>query len=393
MDGLAGRIFSGMRRRRRTLAAAGLALLAAAGAGGWINAGSRHAANASFISDRPDMLPVLLPAPPAPIELQAQLDALAAAYREPVGIAVVDVAEGWTAHVDGHSPYPQQSVSKLWVAISVLDAIDKGGLSLDHQVIMRPEDRSVFYQPVSQRIGPDGFPITLRELLQRAISESDNAANDKLMSEVGGAGPVTDTLAEKGLEGIAVGAYERDLQSKIAGLTWIPQYGYGWNFKAARAELPQAVRDAAEAEYLAAPPDGATPAAIAQGLAALKRGELLSPASTETLLTMMEQARTGPRRLKGGLPQGWTIAHKTGTGPDWRHGSVGINDVGLLTAPDGRVYAVAVMMRRTRAPVPSRLAMMQSVSRAVAEHWRASGQFQAAGQELAAAEATADGGL
>jgi beta-lactamase class A len=83
----------------------------------------------------------------------------------------------------------------------------------------------------------------------------------------------------------------------------------------------------------------------------------------------MERARTGPRRLKGGLPAGWSIAHKTGTGQDLAGFSVGINDVGLLTAPDGRTYAVAVMLRRTRHSVPARLAFMQSVSRAVAAQW------------------------
>lgn len=92
----------------------------------------------------------------------------------------------------------------------------------------------------------------------------------------------------------------------------------------------------------------------------------------------MAQARTGPKRLKGGLPAGWSIAHKTGTGQDFRGASVGINDVGLLTAPDGRTYAVAVMMRRTRQAVPARLAFMQSVTAAVAEQWIRDDAFQAA---------------
>jgi beta-lactamase class A len=92
----------------------------------------------------------------------------------------------------------------------------------------------------------------------------------------------------------------------------------------------------------------------------------------------MAQARTGPRRLKGGLPAGWSIAHKTGTGQDFRGASVGINDVGLLTAPDGRTYAVAVMMRQTRKSVPARLAFMQSITRAVAEEWIRDGAFETA---------------
>jgi beta-lactamase class A len=307
--------------------------------------------------------------PPAPAGLQARLEALAAAYREPVGIAVTDVQEGWTAAVDGQGTYPQQSVVKVWVALAVMDAIDRGGLKLDQTVVLRPEDRSVFYQPVGAHIGRNGYATTIRDLLARALIESDNTANDKLIDELGGAHAVTAVLDRKGVRGIDVGGTERVMQAKTAGLVWRPELA-GWRFKEARAKLPDEVRDRALAAYLADPPDGAQPAALTRALAALHRGELLSPASTTTLLGLMAEARTGQQRLRAGLPPGWTIAHKTGTGPDWRGASVGINDVGLVTAPDGRTFAVAVMMRETSKPVPQRLALMQQVSRAVAEAWR-----------------------
>jgi beta-lactamase class A len=328
------------------------------------------------------------PPPPAPpAELQARLDALAAGFKEPVGIAVTDLARGWTAQVDGRALYPQESVVKVWVAIAVLDAVDRGRLRLDQQVVLRPEDRSVFYQPLGAHIGRNGYTTTLYDLLRRQLTESDNTANDKLIQEVGGAEAVSAVLARKGVSGIGVGGTERVLQSQAAGLTWTPELA-GWRFKEARAKLPDEVRDRALAAYLAAPPDGAQPAAVTEALAALKQGRLLSPVSTEILLGLMGEARTGYHRLRAGLPSGWSIAHKTGTGPDWRGASVGINDVGLLTAPDGRTYAVAVMMRQTKKPVPQRSALMQKVSRAVAEAWRdeareAPAQTVAAGPERA----------
>ena len=61
--------------------------------------------------------------PPAPPALQERLEALAARYHEPVGLAVADVTRGWVAEVNGHSVLPQQSVSKTWVALAALDAI------------------------------------------------------------------------------------------------------------------------------------------------------------------------------------------------------------------------------------------------------------------------------
>lgn len=323
------------------------------------------------VSDPVVVAEVVEPAPPAPSALQARLEALAAQYREPVGIAVSDVESGWVAAVNGEMLFPQQSVSKLWVALTAMQAVERGDLGLDAPVLMGPMDRSVFYQPVARRIGQSGYTTFVGDLLNRALIESDNAANDMLLKLTGGVGAVTAVLAQEGLDGIHLGADEKNLQSMISGMTWRPEYGHGNKFKEARAQLPDQVRDAAMAAYLANPADGASPVGIANALAALHRGELLSDAGQAVILNAMAKAETGPRRLKGGLPPGWTIAHKTGTGQDWRGYSVGINDVGLITAPDGRTYAVAVLIKRTSKPVGARMAFMQQVSKAVVDNWAA----------------------
>ena len=62
----------------------------------------------------------------------------------------------------------------------------------------------------------------------RALIESDNSANDKLIAELGGADAVTRAISLKGLHGVAVGGAERDLQTRTAGLTWKPEYGRTW---------------------------------------------------------------------------------------------------------------------------------------------------------------------
>ena len=127
----------------------------------------------------------------------------------------------------------------------------------------------------------------------------------------------------------------------------------GRGFEAARAKLSPAVRQAAYQNYVANPVDGAAPAAIASALARLKRGQLLSPASTEYLVTTMESSKTGKFRMRGAVPPGWSFGHKTGTGQDLLGRTAGYNDVGLLIAPDGRSYAIAVMIGDTAAPDPA----------------------------------------
>jgi beta-lactamase class A len=377
MTGLFRRRRRAARPRRRALVVALAAAALALGLTFWSATHSPRAAPGPPVIDR-SAPPSRPPAPP-PAALQARLESLAAAYREPVGLAVTDVAQGWTAQVDGHGLYPQQSVVKVWVALAVMDAIDRGRLRLDQPVLLTQDDRSVFYQPLAGHIGRKGYTTTIEDLLRRALTESDNTANDKLMAEAGGAGAVSAVLARKGIDGVGVGGPEHVLQAQTAGLTWRPELA-GWRFKEARAKLPDDVRERALAAYLAAPPDGAQPAALTAALAALQRGELLSPSSTDVLLGLMGEARTGYRRLRAGLPPDWSIAHKTGTGPDWQGASVGINDVGLVTAPDGHAYAVAVMLRQTRKPMSQRQALMQKVSRAVVETWRAQPPAQGSGK-------------
>ena len=308
------------------------------------------------------------PAPPAPAALQKALGDIAARYGEKTGIAVEDVTTGWIASVGGQDWFPQQSVSKAWIAVAVMDAIDRGQLRLDTPVLMLKSDRSVFNQPLGHVVPDAGLPTTVERLLRFALIESDNSANDTLVRLVG-LPVITRTLAAKGITGIRLGSDERNLQAAIAGLTWEPAYSEGGNFEAARGRVPMPARLQAQERYLTDPSDGATPVGTVNALARLQRGELLSPTSTAFLLSVLTAVRTGPNRLKGGLTDGWIAAHKTGTGPDLQGASVGINDVGLLTAPDGHTYAVAVFIARTRKPNRERLAMIQAVSAATVAIW------------------------
>jgi beta-lactamase class A len=83
----------------------------------------------------------------------------------------------------------------------------------------------------------------------------------------------------------------------------------------------------------------------------------------------MSRTHTGPNRLKGGLASGWTLNHKTGTGQELGGAQAGYNDIGILTAPDGKSYAVAVMIKLTSTPLPARMTLMNEVVRAViAQH-------------------------
>ena len=316
----------------------------------------------------PQAPPVAHPAP-APPYLRDQVSALGHEFNGRVGIAVRSVDDGWSVGWKADELYPQQSVSKLWVSITALDAVDRGRVRLDDTVTLNRSDLTLFHQPIAARILGGGYTTTLDDLMFKAITTSDNTCNDKLMRSVGGPEAVRSMIANKGLGAIRFYNGERALQSRIAGLIWSPSYSVGNAFYQARNALPKSVRKAAFDRYVDDPYDGAAPSAIAAALARLKRGELLSPESTRRLLWIMGNTKTGANRLKGGLKPGWTLSHKTGTGQVFGATQAGYNDIGILTGPDGRSYAVAVMIKKTSTPLPTRMALMNNVVRAViAQH-------------------------
>ena len=75
--------------------------------------------------------------------------------------------------------FPQQSVSKTWVAMTVLDQVDQGRLALDQKVRISSEDLAVFHQPIRERVVRNGvIEESVLSLLEQAIRASDNTAND-----------------------------------------------------------------------------------------------------------------------------------------------------------------------------------------------------------------------
>lgn len=297
----------------------------------------------------------------APAALVSLLPTLARDFGGRVGIAVRSIDEGWVASSNGTVPLPQQSVSKLWVAMTVLDMKDQGKLRLDQPITVTKSDLTLFHQPIAALVKGDGYNTTIGDLLQRALTMSDNTANDRLLQFVGGPSAVRAFLARRQIANIKFGPGERLLQSETAGLAWKQEYSQGGAFYTARNRVPASVRLDAFERYVANPPDGAAPVAIVDALARLRKNELLSRESTSYLIATMESSRTGRMRLRGAVPEGWTFGHKTGTGQDFSGRTAGYNDVGILIAPNGKAYAVAVMIGDTPKTIPQRQQLMQAV--------------------------------
>ena len=105
--------------------------------------------------------------------------------------------------------------------------------------------------------------------------------------------------------------------------------------------------------------------AMTEMLERLASGRLLSPSSTKRLLEILSQTTTFPDRLKAGVPDGWTIGHKTGTSGTWRGVTAATNDVGILTGPKGESISIAVFIAESRASDKDRAKLMADIARAI----------------------------
>lgn len=301
----------------------------------------------------------------APHKFATEISSLGQGFGGSVGIAVQSIDDGWVAAFNGDQKFPQQSVSKLWVAASVMDRVDAGEIKLTDGIALTAADLTLFHQPIRKRIGAGSYAATIAELLTLAMTQSDNTANDVLFRKVGGKAGVEEFLARKQVPGITMSTGEKDLQMQIAGMQWDDRFSYGRFFWQLREGVPFDIRVRAITQYTENPADGATPVAIAMGLLKLQRRALVSAQSTAYLLDLMNQSKTGPDRLRGGLATGWRIAHKTGTGQVLKQLATAYNDVGILSSPTGRHYAVAVMIGATNRPVSDRQALMHAVIQAI----------------------------
>jgi len=261
-------------------------------------------------------------------------DADVAKVKGEVGVAVVDTVRKKQFMLNQDKPFPMQSVCKLPVSIAILRLADAGKLSIQDKITVRKADVVPFHSPIKEAIKGKQSDFTIRELMTRAVCSSDNTACDLLIARAGGASAVTAMLKEAGITGIRVDRPEGTLQ-------------------------PESVQIA---KFLKDPRDTALPRAMVEMLQKLHSGNLLSKSSTAVVLEDLFNCKTGPARIKAGLPAGWTLAHKTGTGRDVAGQNTATNDVGVAVGPHGETVYIAVFTKGSRAKIEEREAFMAKVA-------------------------------
>jgi len=324
-------------------------------------AAPEHSAGSTSISRVP-----AAGSPPAAGAYRALLEELRAAEQRSGGVLGV---AAW--RLDGAGPrvllneaeaFPMASTFKVAVAAKVLSLIDAGQLSLDDMAVVDP-GLHVESEVIANRLIHPGVSLSVHNLLELMITQSDNTATDVLMRLAGGTGAVTEWLHRSGVSGQRV---DRDTAGLLRDFLRLPPGPFN-------AVLAQALERDPTLEQLATlpndsfdndPRDTSTPEAMSVLLTHIFAGAGLSGPSTDELTAMMGRCRTGETRLKGLMPAGTFVAHKTGT----LGGSV--NDVGVVTLPQNRGRVViSVFVKKSALPIAERERAIAEVARSVRDFY------------------------
>ena len=298
--------------------------------------------------------------------LQAEIERVAQGTDGTVGVGVRHLESGQELYLNRSARFPMGSLFKVAVAVQVLALVDQGALALDKKLLLQASD----LRPGSGRLAKsfgEPRPLSVRELLETMLIDSDNTATDMLWKEAGGAPAVTARLALLELKGITVARPTGELMAAAVGL----------GVQAAGTELtpgrlddlvrkyPRKHRLGEIAAFLKDERDTTSPEAYVGLLARIWRGNALSAPQTALLLDIMHRCATGPGRLPGGLPPGTRVARKTGTLRP--HVT---NDAGIIRLPGNAGHvAVAVLVRESPQDLRAQERAIADIARAVYGHF------------------------
>lgn len=301
----------------------------------------------------------------APVDtgLQASLDRIASEARPgTLGIVVMDPATGKSIKVNDDRSYLMMSAFKAPIAAAVLARVDSGELKLDQKVHLVPADivPGSAVPSLGKRLEAGALDVSVEEVLRAAVTQSDNTAVDALLRLLGGGHAATGFLESKGVHGMRIDMGERELSLMLNGRKPGEKPVAGESDEAADARVKKGFQ-----AVLASKVDSTTLDGAATFLDKLQSGALVSPSSTNMLLGMMT-AQVIPNRVRAGLPAGFQLADKTGTAGTYNDRLGAWNDMGIVTAPDGRRMIVAVFLSDSPAKPKQADAWFAEIGKAVA---------------------------
>jgi beta-lactamase class A len=272
-------------------------------------------------------------------ELQKQLERIAAEAKGKVGVYALLIETGAAAGLNADQHFPMQSVYKLPISMAVMQQVEAGKINLEEKAGVAKSDfvSPGQHSPIRDKY-PNGTELSVKELIQYAISESDGTASDVLMNLAGGASKVQVYLTSIGADNINVVNSEKEMAQD-----WQVQYD---NWASPQAAVSLLLKMRGWREWKANADD-----------------------SEQLLTKFMAESLPGAKRLKGLFPPGTPVAHKTGTSGTRGGITAATNDIGVIALPNGKHIAIAVFVSDSRADEKTREGVIAKIAKAAWDKW------------------------
>lgn len=246
------------------------------------------------------------------------------------GVSVIGDNKIWTI---GNEKQPLLSVFKIFVALNVLS---DEKINLDTKLkIDKSKITANTYSPMLKKYTKYPFEISIKELLEYMVSQSDNNACDVLLDYIGGAHMLEKYIHNLGFNEVEISVNEREMTLDIN-----KQYLN----KAYNKDVAKIIKLAHE-------------------------GKILSKEKTQFFDEIMIKTTTGESKLKAGLPQSVVLGHKTGSSSRKKNGEkIAENDAGFVILQNGQTYYISVMLTNSKKSDEKNAEIISEISKIVYDY-------------------------
>lgn len=243
------------------------------------------------------------------------------------GVSIISGDKIWTI---GSEKQPLLSVFKIFAALRILS---DEKINLDTKIKIDKSKICVnTHSPMLKKYTKYPFEVSIKELLEYMISQSDNNACDILLDYIGGANKLEKYIHNLGFVDVEISVNEKDMNLDIN-----KQYLN----KAYNEDVVNIIKLAHE-------------------------GKILSKDRTQIFNEIMIKTTTGKNKLKAGLPQGAVLGHKTGSSSRNKNGvKIADNDAGFIILQNGKTYYISVMLTNSKMPDELNAELISEISKTV----------------------------
>ncbi|MET3035745.1 CGA/CIA family class A beta-lactamase [Chryseobacterium sp. NRRL B-14859] len=255
-----------------------------------------------------------------------------------VGVSVLGFENAFSYNKNENKKLAMMSVFKFHIACVALDLVDKGKFSLNQKIFIKKSDLyENTWSPFRDKYPDGNIEVPLSEIIDYTVALSDNNLCDVLIKLVGGTAFIQKFFDSKGIKDFQIKYSEHDMALN------------GW--------------DSLYKNYT-------TTQSIVLLLKKFNDGKLLSRKSTDYLMQIMLGTKTGMNKMVEQLPKGTPVAHKTGSSARNKEGlTIAENDMGIVTIPDGKHYAIAVFVSNSSESEAANCKIISDISKAVWDYF------------------------